>query len=107
MKRGKAEKKLQIITYICSSGESRNYLNKLIFLAHLKLAHELRKDAKEGLSVGGFAIFSKVGGSFAEFFHSSLLQGLQRLNCWMSVFQEVLHTLESRHTNVSSSLLLN
>lgn len=44
-----------------------------MLLAHLKLAHKLRKDPKEGLGVGGFAVFSKVRGGFAEFFHSSLL----------------------------------
>lgn len=76
-------------------------------LAHIKLAHELRKDAKEGLCVGCFAIFSKVRGSFAEFLQSSLLQRLQRLNCRMSVFQEVLHTPGSRDTNASSSLTYN
>lgn len=75
-------------------------MNAWIFLAHLKLAHELRKDTKEGLSVGSFAVFSKERGSFAEFFHSSLLQGLQRLDCWMTVFQEVLDILESRDTKV-------
>lgn len=85
----RAEGKLQ--TCICCK--------KWMFLAHLKLVHELRKDAKEALCVGGFAIFSKVRSSFAEFFHSSLLQGLQRLDRWVTVFQEVLHTVESRHTN--------
>lgn len=76
-------------------------MNASIFLAHLKLRHELRKDTKEGLSVCCFSVFSEVRGSFAEFFHSSLLQGLQRLDCWMAVFQEVLHILESRDTKAS------
>lgn len=76
-------------------------------LAHIKLAHELRKDAKEGLCVGCFAIFSKVRGGFAEFLQRSLLQGLQRLNCRMSVFQEVLHIPGSRDTSASSSLIYN
>lgn len=77
-----------------------------MLLAHLKLAHKLRKDPKEGLGVGGFAVFSKVRGGFAEFFHSSLLLWLQRLKCGMSVFQEVLRT-PSRGTNILSSLLLD
>lgn len=96
-------------TFWLSHSRGDNYFDKLtwIFLAHLKLAHEVRKDTKEGLSVGGFAVFSKVRGSFAEFFHSSLLQGLQRLDCWMTVFQEVLQELESRDTKVLSPLVLH
>lgn len=71
-----------------------------ILLTHLKLAHELIKNPKEGLSVGSFAIFSKVRGSFVEFFHGSLLQRFQGLKSRVSVFQEVLHMLKSRNTYI-------
>lgn len=71
--------------------------NGSIFPAHLKLVYEFGKDTKEGLGICGFAVFSKVGGSLAEFFHGSLLERLQRLDCRMTVFQEILNTTELRH----------
>lgn len=74
--------------------------NGSIFPAHLKLIYEFGKDTKEGLGICGFAVFSKVGGSLAEFFHGSLLERLQRLDCRMTVFQEILNTTELRHKNV-------
>lgn len=80
-------------------------LNKIL-LTHLELAHELIKNPKEGLCVGGFAIFSKVRGSFAELFHGSLLERLQGLKSRVSVFQEVLHMLKSRGASISSSSLM-
>lgn len=80
-------------------GDKLNSETKIL-LTHLKLGHELVKNPKKGLCVGGFAIFSKVRGSFAELFHSSLLERLQGLKSRVSVFQEVLHTLKSRDTNI-------
>lgn len=78
-----------------------------ILLPHLKLFHELSKDTKEGLSVGGFAVFPKVRGRFAELFHCSLLQRLQRLDCWVTVLQKVLHTHWSQGTQVFHHLFFS
>lgn len=71
----------------------------LIFLPHLELVYKFSKDSKEGLGVRRFAVLSKIRGSFGEFLHGSLLEGLQGLDCWVAVFQEVLHTLKSRDTS--------
>lgn len=68
------------------------------FIAHLKLANELSKDPEKGLNVCGLAVLSKVRRCFGKVLHSALLEGLQRLDCWMAIFQEVLDTQESRHT---------
>lgn len=59
-------------------------------LAHLKLAHELRKDAEEGLRVGGLAVLSEERGHLRELLHGSGLQGLQRLDCRVAVLQKAL-----------------
>lgn len=72
-----------------------------MLLSHIKLAHELRKDAEEGLRVGCFAVFSKVGGGLAEFLQRSLLQRLQRLDRWVAVLQEILCMPPSRKTKAS------
>lgn len=68
-----------------------DFSNLLITQSSLKLVYEFGKDTKEGLGICGFAVFSKVGGSLAEFFHGSLLERLQRLDCRMTVFQEITH----------------
>lgn len=59
-------------------------------LAHLKLGHELCKDAEKGLCVGGFAVLSEVGGHLGELLHRSGLQRLQRLDRRVAVLQKAL-----------------
>lgn len=59
-------------------------------VTHLKLGHELCKDAEEGLRAGGLAVLSEVGGHLGEFFHRSGLQRLKRLDRGVAVLQKAL-----------------
>lgn len=58
--------------------------------SHLKLGHEVSKDAKEGLCAAGLAVLSKVRGHLGELFHRSGLQRLQRLDGRVAVLEEAL-----------------
>lgn len=62
-------------------------------MAHLELAHELCKDAEEGLGSGGFGVLSKEGQRFAQLLHGLVLQPVQRPQHRLGRLQEGLEGL--------------